>query len=156
MRARYGVFTPADANTDTENDKKMGSVEQGSHSDWKTWENGKTFSSQGKVRNFKQTGKVKEYHTQECIPVGCVPSAAVVPGGVSAPVHAGIHTPYANCHWALYTLYWYLHRSWSHFRKLCKDPHTRHFCYFRTKEIGSEIDSNGYTYFVLYPSHQTS
>ena len=46
------------------------------------------------------------YHGQECIPVGCVPSAAVAvvgwgclhqsmlgyvcPGGVSAPVHAGI------------------------------------------------------------------
>ena len=25
---------------------------QGSHSDWKTWGNGKTFSSQGKVREF--------------------------------------------------------------------------------------------------------
>ena len=25
---------------------------QGSHSDWKTWENGKAFSSQGKVREF--------------------------------------------------------------------------------------------------------
>ena len=27
-------------------------VEQGSHSDWKTWKNGKAFSSQGKVREF--------------------------------------------------------------------------------------------------------
>ena len=25
---------------------------QDSHSDWKTWENGKAFSSQGKVREF--------------------------------------------------------------------------------------------------------
>ena len=25
---------------------------QGSHSDWKTWKNGKAFSSQGKVREF--------------------------------------------------------------------------------------------------------
>ena len=27
-------------------------VYQGSHSDWKTWKNGKAFSSQGKVREF--------------------------------------------------------------------------------------------------------
>ena len=27
-------------------------VRQGSHSDWKTWKNGKAFSSQGKVREF--------------------------------------------------------------------------------------------------------
>ena len=27
-------------------------VPQGSHSDWKTWKNGKAFSSQGKVREF--------------------------------------------------------------------------------------------------------
>ena len=26
--------------------------EQGSYSDWKTWENGKVFSSQGKVKEF--------------------------------------------------------------------------------------------------------
>ena len=25
---------------------------KGSHSDWKTWKNGKAFSSQGKVREF--------------------------------------------------------------------------------------------------------
>ena len=36
--------------------------EQGSHSDWKTWKNGKAFSSQGKVREnhtkyWKTTGK---------------------------------------------------------------------------------------------------
>ena len=30
---------------------------------------------------------------QECIPVGCVLSAAVAIGGVSAPVHAGICLP---------------------------------------------------------------
>ena len=43
---------------------------QGSHSDWKnwkTWENGKAFSSQGKVREFwtdwKSQGKVRENHT---------------------------------------------------------------------------------------------
>ena len=28
------------------------SLSQGSHSDWKTWKNGKAFSSQGKVREF--------------------------------------------------------------------------------------------------------
>ena len=35
------------------------------------------------------------YRQQECIPVGCVPSAAVAvsPGGVFASVHAGIPTP---------------------------------------------------------------
>ena len=27
-------------------------LRQGSHSDWKTWKNGKAFSSQGKVREF--------------------------------------------------------------------------------------------------------
>ena len=27
-------------------------ITQGSHSDWKTWTNGKAFSSQGKVREF--------------------------------------------------------------------------------------------------------
>ena len=38
-------------------------IDQGSHSDWKnwkTWKNGKAFSSQGKVREFEQTGKVRE------------------------------------------------------------------------------------------------
>ena len=38
---RYGVTT----------DDGVGE-EQGSHSDWKTWKNGKAFSSQGKVREF--------------------------------------------------------------------------------------------------------
>ena len=36
------------------------------------------------------------YEQQECIPVGCVPSAAVavsLSGGGSASVHAGIPTP---------------------------------------------------------------
>ena len=36
---------------------------QGSHSDWKnwkTWKNGKAFFSQGKVREFEWTGKVRE------------------------------------------------------------------------------------------------
>ena len=33
---------------------------QGSHSDWKTWKNGKAFSSQGKSGNFDQTGKVRK------------------------------------------------------------------------------------------------
>ena len=28
------------------------------------WRNGKAFSGQGKVRNFEQTGKVREYHTE--------------------------------------------------------------------------------------------
>ena len=37
---------------------------QGSHTDWKTWKNGETFSSQGKVRNFVQTGKVREIWTK--------------------------------------------------------------------------------------------
>ena len=41
---------------------------QGSHSDWKTWKNGKVFSSQGKVREFwtdwKSQGKVRENHTK--------------------------------------------------------------------------------------------
>ena len=41
---------------------------QGSHSDWKTWKNGKAFSSQGKVREFwtdwKSQGKVRENHTK--------------------------------------------------------------------------------------------
>ena len=40
---------------------------QGSHSDWKTWKNGKAFSS-GKVREFwtdwKSQGKVRENHTK--------------------------------------------------------------------------------------------
>ena len=31
---------------------KLGMESQGSHSDWKTWKNGKAFSSQGKVREF--------------------------------------------------------------------------------------------------------
>ena len=30
---------------------------QGSHSDWKTWKNGKAFFQSG---NFEQTGKVRE------------------------------------------------------------------------------------------------
>ena len=30
----------------------VGAKEQGSHSDWKTWKNGKEFSSQGKVSEF--------------------------------------------------------------------------------------------------------
>ena len=30
----------------------IGNNNQGSHTDWKTWKNGKTFSSQGKVREF--------------------------------------------------------------------------------------------------------
>ena len=46
------------------------SARQGSHLDWKTWKNGKTFSSQGKVREFwtdwKRQGKVKENHTKYC------------------------------------------------------------------------------------------
>ena len=33
---------------------------QGSLSDWKTWKNGKAFSSQGKVREFEWTGKIRE------------------------------------------------------------------------------------------------
>ena len=37
---------------------------QGSHSDWKTWKNGKAFSSQEKSGNFEQTGQVRENHTQ--------------------------------------------------------------------------------------------
>ena len=43
-------------------------IVQGSHSDWKTWKNGKAFSSQGKVREFwtdwKSQGKVRENHTK--------------------------------------------------------------------------------------------
>ena len=34
----------------------------GSHKNWKTWKNEKTFSSQGKSENFEQTGKVGEFH----------------------------------------------------------------------------------------------
>ena len=37
---------------------------QRSHSDWKTWKNGKAFSSRGKSGNFEQTGKVRENHTK--------------------------------------------------------------------------------------------
>ena len=38
--------------------------------------------------------KHKDSHKQECIPVGCVPSAAAaVCWRVSASVHAGIHSP---------------------------------------------------------------
>ena len=33
-------------------DNGIGNYCQGSHSDWKTWKNGKAFSSQGKVREF--------------------------------------------------------------------------------------------------------
>ena len=43
-------------------------LQQGSHSDWKTWKNGKAFSSQGKVREFwtdwESQGKVRENHTK--------------------------------------------------------------------------------------------
>ena len=39
-------------------------VAQGSHSDWKTWESGKAFSSQRKIREFEQTGKVRENHSK--------------------------------------------------------------------------------------------
>ena len=43
-------------------------LNQGSHSDWKTWKNGKAFSSQGKVREFwtdwKSQGKVRENYTK--------------------------------------------------------------------------------------------
>ena len=41
-----------------------GTHPQGSHSGWKTWKNGKAFSSQGKVWDFEQTGKVRENHTK--------------------------------------------------------------------------------------------
>ena len=34
-------------------------IQQGSHSDWKTWKNGKVFSSQGKVR--EKSGKITQY-----------------------------------------------------------------------------------------------
>ena len=33
-------------------ENKMWTNTQGSHTDWKTWKNGETFSSQGKVREF--------------------------------------------------------------------------------------------------------
>ena len=35
---------------------------RGSHSDWKTWKNGKAFSSREKSGNFDQTGKVRGNH----------------------------------------------------------------------------------------------
>ena len=45
-------------------EKPMILASQGSHSDWKTWKNGKAFSSQGKVGEFwtdwKSQGKVRE------------------------------------------------------------------------------------------------
>ena len=34
-------------------------IYQGSHSDWKTWENGKAFSSQGRVNKFCESRKVE-------------------------------------------------------------------------------------------------
>ena len=37
---------------------------QGSHSDWKTWKNGKAFPVREKSGNFEQTGKVRENHTK--------------------------------------------------------------------------------------------
>ena len=37
-------------------------IKRGSHRDWKTWENGRPFSSQGKSGNFNQTGKVREFY----------------------------------------------------------------------------------------------
>ena len=37
---------------------------QGSQLDWKTWESWKAFSSQRKVREFEQTGKVRGNHTK--------------------------------------------------------------------------------------------
>ena len=46
--------------------------------------------------NFRRSGWKHQYYNfkQECIPVGCVPPAAVaVCWGVSASVHAGIHPP---------------------------------------------------------------
>ena len=33
---------------------------QGSHSDWKTWKNGKTFSSQGILNRREKSGKITE------------------------------------------------------------------------------------------------
>ena len=35
-------------------------VPSGSHSDWKTWKNGKAFSSQGKLREFLTDWKSQE------------------------------------------------------------------------------------------------
>ena len=46
-----------------------------------------------KILKFLQA--MPTYFRQECIPVGCIPPTAVAVcwGGVSASVHAGIHTP---------------------------------------------------------------
>ena len=37
---------------------------QGSHSDWKTWKNGKAFPVREKSGNIEQTGKVGENQTK--------------------------------------------------------------------------------------------
>ena len=39
-------------------------IEQGSHSDWKTWKMGRHFPVREKSGNFEQTGKVRENHTK--------------------------------------------------------------------------------------------
>ena len=42
----------------------MAWVHQGSHSDWKTWKNGKHFPVREKSGNFEKTGKVRENRTK--------------------------------------------------------------------------------------------
>ena len=44
--------------------KNQDYYKQGSHSNWKTWKNGKAFPSQGKVGDFWTAGKVGENHTK--------------------------------------------------------------------------------------------
>ena len=41
-----------------------GVVSQGSHWDWKTWKNGKAFSSQGILNRLEKLGKVRENHSK--------------------------------------------------------------------------------------------
>ena len=35
-------------------------IQQGSHSDWRTWKNGKAFSSQGILNRLEKSGKIRE------------------------------------------------------------------------------------------------
>ena len=41
-------------------DTKTSLAKQGSHSDWKTWKNGKAFSSQGILNRLEKSGKIAQ------------------------------------------------------------------------------------------------
>ena len=142
MRGRYGLFTPADTNTDTEIDTNWVVYNKVSTRTGKPGKMKRHFPVREKseiLNRLEKSGNITQNNGSQGIL--SVREKWELCSIVWRWSYCSDLETYAKCHWALYTLYWYLYRSRSHFRTLCKYPDTRHFCYFRTKERGSEIDS---------------